>query len=125
MDERTQALGEERDRVEILLRITTELSASLDQDRVLNRALELVNEFVNATQGGILLIDPETGQLVYRAAFGTASPVPSSPGPSWIEEYHPASIRPIVSHDTPRRYPSLLSALRASSSFGSSSTAFL
>jgi signal transduction histidine kinase len=75
VDERTQALGEERDRVEILLRITTELSASLDQDRVLNRALELVNEFVNATQGGILLIDPETGQLIYRAAFGDTTSV--------------------------------------------------
>lgn len=75
--DRTRDLGEERDRVEILLRITTELSASLDQDRVLNRALELVNEFVNATQGGILLIDPETGQLIYRAAFGTATPVPA------------------------------------------------
>lgn len=68
---RTKALHEESNRVKILLRITTELSASLDQDRVLNKALHLVNEVVNATQGAILLIDQETGELVFRAAFGT------------------------------------------------------
>lgn len=68
--ERTHALGEERDRVQILLRISTELAASLDEDRVLNRALELVNEVVNGTQGVILLIDQETGDLMFRAALG-------------------------------------------------------
>jgi PAS domain S-box-containing protein len=73
--ERTHALGEERDRVEILLRITTELAASLDQDHVLSRALELVNEFAHATAGGILLVDADSGHLDYRAilkASGTA-----------------------------------------------------
>jgi len=60
---RTQALGEERDRVQYLLRVTTELSASLDQDRVLIRTLELVNEVVNATHGNILLVDSLTGEL--------------------------------------------------------------
>jgi signal transduction histidine kinase/putative methionine-R-sulfoxide reductase with GAF domain len=67
--ERTHALGEERDRVEILLRITMELAASLDQDHVLTRALELVNEFAHATAGGILLLDPDNGQLAYRAVL--------------------------------------------------------
>ena len=68
--ERTRALGEERDRVQILLRITTELSTSLDQEHVSGRALQMVNEFVNATQGGIILIDPESGRLGYRGGFG-------------------------------------------------------
>ena len=68
--ERTHALNEESTRVKILLRITSELSASLDQDRVLNQALQLVNEVVNATQGVIMLIDQETGDLIFRAAFG-------------------------------------------------------
>ncbi|MFN2189129.1 MAG: GAF domain-containing protein, partial [Candidatus Promineifilaceae bacterium] len=49
--ERTQDLGEERDRVKYLMRVTSELAASLDQDRVLIRALELVNEVVKATHG--------------------------------------------------------------------------
>jgi PAS domain S-box-containing protein len=69
--QRTQALGEERDRVQYLLRVTQELSASLDQDRVLVRALELVNEVVNATHGTILLVDAASGELIYPSAFET------------------------------------------------------
>lgn len=74
--ERTRALHEESNRVKILLRITSELSASLDQDRVLNQALHLVNEVANATQGVILLVDPETDQFVFRAALGLERPIP-------------------------------------------------
>lgn len=66
---RTLALGKEKDRGQFLLRVTTELTASLDVDRVLSRSLELVNEAVNAPQGGILLVNAEEGSLVYRAAF--------------------------------------------------------
>jgi PAS domain S-box-containing protein len=69
--ERTQALGEETDRVQYLLRVTSELAASLDQDRVLIRALELVNEVVKATHGSILLVDMITGDLIYPSAFET------------------------------------------------------
>jgi K+-sensing histidine kinase KdpD len=107
--ERTQALGEERDRVEILLRITTELAASLDQDHILSRALELVNEFANATAGGILLVDPESGQLAYRAVLrpsGAAqiSQVPSSFGgghtlAAWVIENRQAVVIPDTRED--------------------------
>ncbi len=69
--ERTHALGQERDRVKYLLRVTSELAASLDQDRVLVRALELVNEIVQATHGSILLVDSLTGELIYPSAFET------------------------------------------------------
>ncbi len=68
--ERTRALEEESARVRILLRITSELSASLDHDRVLNKALHLVNEVANAHQGIIMLIDQETDEMMFRAAFG-------------------------------------------------------
>jgi signal transduction histidine kinase len=57
-------------RVKTLLDITSELSASLDHDRVLMRALEIVNEIVNASQGVILLIDEDSNELVFRAALG-------------------------------------------------------
>ena len=80
--ERTHALNEESTRVKILLRITSELSASLDQSRVLNRALDLVNEVVNATQGVILLIDQENGELIFRASFGDDRPLPTQGLPS-------------------------------------------
>ncbi|MEJ2746595.1 MAG: GAF domain-containing protein [Anaerolineae bacterium] len=72
--ERTQALNEESNRVKILLRISSELAASLDQDRVLNQALNLVNEVVNATQAVIMLINQETDDLVFRAYLGMERP---------------------------------------------------
>ena len=68
---RTKELQRERERVENLLQITTELSSSLDLDRVLSRALQLVTEAVHATQGSIFLIDLQTDQLMYRAALGS------------------------------------------------------
>jgi PAS domain S-box-containing protein len=82
--ERTRALNEESTRVKILLRITSELSASLDQDRVLNRALDLVNEVVNATQGVIMLIDQESDELIFRASFGDDRQLPPAGLPSGL-----------------------------------------
>jgi PAS domain S-box-containing protein len=72
---RTQEVERERERVEILLQITTELSSSLDLDRVLARALQLVTEAVNAPQGSIFMIDLQSDQLIYRAALGRARPL--------------------------------------------------
>jgi signal transduction histidine kinase/GAF domain-containing protein len=66
---RTHELNEESNRVKVLLRINTELSASLDQDRVLTKALDLVNEVVSATDGVILLLNQETGEFDFRASL--------------------------------------------------------
>jgi PAS domain S-box-containing protein len=76
VQQRTQELELERERVQTLLQITTELSSSLDLDLVLNRALRLVTEAVNAAQGSIFLIDPESDRLVYRAALGSPKVLP-------------------------------------------------
>ncbi len=77
VEERTHALARanedlkgERDQVETLFRIASELSTSLDLDRVLNRALELVVHAAGATHGSILLVDPQTDVLVARAVLG-------------------------------------------------------
>jgi signal transduction histidine kinase len=78
--ERTGALGEERDRVQYLLRVTVELAATLDQDRVLSRALELVNEVVDATHGGIMMVDTESRGLVFPSIIGTPIPSPVEEG---------------------------------------------
>jgi GAF domain-containing protein len=67
VQERTEALQKERDRVESLYRITSELSASLDLDRVLNRALVLVLEAVKSEQGSIFMLDQQTGKIFHRA----------------------------------------------------------
>lgn len=103
---RTQELHEESERVKILLRISTELTASLDRDRVLHRALSLVNEVVNATQGNILLIDQETQDLIFYASFdqkrphppaGLKSTVSSREGlAGWVVQNR----QPVIIHDT-------------------------
>ncbi|HZY44133.1 MAG TPA: GAF domain-containing protein [Anaerolineae bacterium] len=83
VEERTRELGRanaqlttERDRVEMLFRITSELSASLDLDRVLNRALELMVAAVAAPYGSILLVDPQKDTLTLRAVLGDKDPLP-------------------------------------------------
>lgn len=73
--ERTEDLARERDRVEILLKITSELSASLDLDRVLSHALLLVNDVLGAEHGSIYLADPQSDGLILRATLdGGAEP---------------------------------------------------
>jgi len=83
VEERTEELARaleeltvERDRVETLYRIASEVSTSLDLDHVLNRTLELTVQAVGAERGAILLRDPERDQLIYRAAWGTLTAIP-------------------------------------------------
>jgi PAS domain S-box-containing protein len=71
--ERTAQLQREQQNTETLLRILTEVSASLDLDRALNRTLSLLNEAVGADQGTIMLLNSEDGMLHYRAGYGYLS----------------------------------------------------
>lgn len=84
---RTYELQRERERVEILLQITTELSSSLDLDRVLTRALQLVTEAVGASQGSIFTVDLQTDQLIYRAALGSPKVLPPGGEPAPFGKY--------------------------------------
>ncbi|MGQ9832491.1 MAG: GAF domain-containing protein [Candidatus Villigracilaceae bacterium] len=68
--ERTAQLQREQRNTETLLRILSEVSASLDLDRALNRTLALLNEAVGAEQGTIMLLNPEDNLLHYRAGYG-------------------------------------------------------
>jgi len=85
--QRTEELSRERDRVETLLQITSELSSSLELDRVLHRALQLVTEAVGATQGSIFTLDTETDQLIYRAALGSPKVLPPGGEPASLKKY--------------------------------------
>ncbi len=83
VEERTKQLAEtlqdltnERDRVETLYQITRELSVSLDLDRVLTEALNLINRAIGISHGSILLLDHGSGELIYRAALGRDKPLP-------------------------------------------------
>jgi len=61
---RTAELAEEHQRTETLLRIITELSASLDLDQVLQRTLKVLNEFIGAQRLSIWL--SSAGQTALR-----------------------------------------------------------
>ncbi len=64
---RTEELQQERDRIDTLYRIASELSRTLDLGRVLNRALDMVAVAVSADDGVIMQIDPTTDNLYLRA----------------------------------------------------------
>jgi signal transduction histidine kinase len=68
--ERTAELESEKANTETLLRILTEVSASLDLDRALSRTLALLNEAVGGEQGTIMLLHAEDNLLHYRAGYG-------------------------------------------------------
>ncbi len=77
VEERTQDLEEalaqltaERDRAETLYRITSELGATLDLERVLEHALHLFADALEVEHGTIMLLDQESGYLTLRAAWG-------------------------------------------------------
>ena len=109
VDERTQALAEERDRVETLYRITSQLSASLDLDHVLNRALTLVVEAVGAERASVLMPNPQSGQLIHRASLGAEARLPVGGKPTrfsqdeglagWVIGHRQAAIVPDVEQD--------------------------
>jgi PAS domain S-box-containing protein len=75
VSERTEELQREHHLSQTLLRISTELSSSLDLDHVLNRSLAILNERLGAEQASILITRPDEEFLVYRAGTGiTESP---------------------------------------------------
>ena len=68
--ERTAELENEKASTETLLRILSEVSASLDLDRALSRTLALLNDAVGGEQGTIMLLHAEDNMLHYRAGYG-------------------------------------------------------
>jgi PAS domain S-box-containing protein len=72
--ERTSELATEHQRTETLLRIITELSASLDLDQVLNRTLRVLNEVVDAKQITVLIARPGERKLHRLASVGYTVP---------------------------------------------------
>ncbi|MEL6150654.1 MAG: ATP-binding protein [Chloroflexota bacterium] len=58
------------DRMTAMNEVANTVSQSLDLDRTLNRALEVVTRVVRAAAGGISLIDEATDEVVLRAQLG-------------------------------------------------------
>lgn len=76
VNQRTSELEREHQRIAILLRIITELSASLDLGQVLSRTLGVLNEILDAEQITVL-ITRDSGRTLHRiASVGYTSPTP-------------------------------------------------
>ena len=69
VEDRTEELENERDRLDTLYQITSELMRTLDMDQLLGRALGMVSKAINAEDGVILLSDPATDKLFCRASL--------------------------------------------------------
>jgi PAS domain S-box-containing protein len=69
--EANRELALEKERAEALYQITSELSTSLDLDRVLYRALTLLTEATGTELGTVMLFDRQEEELRYRTLVGT------------------------------------------------------
>ncbi len=83
VEERTRELAQalqeltmERDRMEALYHIASQVASSLDVGQVLHRTLETVVQVTGSDQGFILLWDSQTNTLVRRAAVGVPTQIP-------------------------------------------------
>jgi len=85
----SQELEEERDQLDTLYQITSELARSLDIDRLLNRALGMVSKAVSAQDGAIVIIDQINDQLYTRAMLNPNSIVMIEEGQ---RAFHPAEV---------------------------------
>lgn len=82
VEDRTHELRREHQNSQTLLRIITELSASLDMGLVLNRTLTILNETVGAEESIIIL--SQGGMKQYRAGMSLAKQ-PELPGQVSVE----------------------------------------
>jgi len=85
---RTEELENERDRLDTLYQITSELMRTLDMDQLLGRALGMVSKAVGAEDGVILLSDPATDKLFCRASLTPYSIYQDDEG----RDTHPAEV---------------------------------
>lgn len=67
LEEQSIELEDERDRLDKLYQITSELARTLDMEQLLERSLGMVSKAVGAHDGVIMLSDPATDNLYSRA----------------------------------------------------------
>ncbi len=69
VNDRTEQLAREHNRIQSLHSIIAELSASLDLDMVLNRTLAVINETIGAEHSVIMLNQPDSAYMYLRASL--------------------------------------------------------
>jgi len=93
VQERTRELQEERDRIDALYRITSELGTTLDMDRLLRGALENVARVVGADDAVVMLVNPLTDRLYNRATLHPQPDnMPLEHAPDGDHPFHPAEM---------------------------------
>jgi GAF domain-containing protein/signal transduction histidine kinase len=93
VQDRTRELQEERDRIDALYRITSELGQTLDMDRLLRGALENVARVVGADDAVVMLTNPLTDRLYTRATLNPPpSNMPLERAPDGDHPFHPAEM---------------------------------
>ena len=73
--ERTEQLAHAHQRTEILLRLITELSASLDLEQVLTRTLKVLNNIIDAEHITVLIARSGEKKLHHLASVGYETPI--------------------------------------------------
>lgn len=69
VEERTADLATEKERLEVIHRITLELTATLDLEEILMKTLKLISGAVGVSRASIMLRDPAQGELICRAVL--------------------------------------------------------
>ena len=69
VDQRTLELKGEKERVEALYKIATELGTTLDRDELLVRTLDMAATALSVGRGSVLLLDRESKQLICHAVL--------------------------------------------------------
>jgi PAS domain S-box-containing protein len=77
VQERTAELAIEHQHTRMLLNISTELSSSLDLDRVINQSLEMLNKTTMADQSSLILYRGNLPNLFYFSGVGYTDSLPT------------------------------------------------
>jgi signal transduction histidine kinase len=100
-----------RDRAETLYRIVQALAACTDERELLAQGLAMLADAIGAEHGGIMLVEPNTGRLVYRTTLDHERPPAGLPAgleraqglAGWALANRQAISVPDLAHDT--RWP--------------------
>ncbi len=104
IQDRTQELRTERDRLDLLFASSSAVSSTLDVDTMLNELLHVLGQRMAVTHGSVMLLDTETSQLVRRATLGGSNtelshfPVGSGIA-GWVAQHGQAALIDDVSVD--------------------------
>lgn len=111
VEARTQQLQDEKNRLEALHTITTELSSSLDLDEILLKTIDLASMATGRSLGMVLLREPGSTDLVCRAMLDEGNQL--RPGRQVIALATAAALRKVLEEREPLRIEDLSADPRA------------